>query len=89
MASLLPSVYKAMKVCPPVGHALWAEVTSGENAWAARKTACEYFGAQDEFWMWKPYMLASAGKPSLHGCYACTVYWVTGALWRKLQAKTT
>ena len=30
--------------------------------------------------MWKPYMLALAGQPSLHGYYACMVYWNKGHL---------
>ena len=32
--------------------------------------------------MWKPYMLAIVGQPSLHGSYACMVYGAQGALWR-------
>ena len=32
-------------------------------------------------------MLASAGRPSLHGYYACTVYWTKGALRRNRRHK--
>ena len=37
--------------------------------------------------MWKPYMLALAGQPSLHGYYACMVYWNKGALRRNCRQK--
>ena len=33
---------------------------------AANKIACEYFGAHDEFWVWKPHMLALAGRLLMH-----------------------
>ena len=32
-------------------------------------------------------MLASDGQPSLHGSYACTVYWLKGALRRNCRHK--
>ena len=32
-------------------------------------------------------MLAFAGQPSLHGYYACMVYWTNGALWRICRQK--
>ena len=35
----------------------------------------------------EPYMLALVGQPSLHGYYACVVYWNKGTL-EKLQADT-
>ena len=36
---------------------------------------------------WKPYMPALVGQPSLHGDYACMVYWNKGALWRNCRLK--
>ena len=36
---------------------------------------------------WKPYMLALVGQPSLHGYYACMVFWNKGALWRNCRLK--
>ena len=35
----------------------------------------------------KPYMLSLAGRPSLHGYYACMVYWNKGGLWRNCRQK--
>ena len=32
-------------------------------------------------------MPALAGQPSLHGCYACIVYWNKGALRRNCRQK--
>ena len=54
---------------------------------AAYKTACKYFGAQDEFWMWKTYMLALAEQRSLRGYYACMVYWAKGGTLEKFTGK--
>ena len=57
------------------GHYRW-------NHWrecqAAHKIAFHYW-ERDVFINWKPYMLALAGRPSLHGDYACMVYWNQGA----------
>ena len=39
------------------------------------------------FMVWEPFMLASAGQPSLHGYDACMVYWTKGALWRNCRQK--
>ena len=51
---------------------------------AAHKIACHlYF--RDVFINGKPYMLALVGRPSLHGSYACMVYWTKGALRRKCR----
>ena len=36
---------------------------------------------------WKPYMLAILRQPSLHGYYACLVFWANGALWRNCRLK--
>ena len=33
------------------------------------------------------YMLALAGQPSLHGYYACMVYWTKGTLQRNCRLK--
>ena len=57
-------------------HYLW-------NHWrecqAANKIAChDWF--KGIFINGKPYMLALVGRPSLHGNYACMVYWTKGAL---------
>ena len=54
---------------------------------AAHKIACFYIWFYDCFINGKPYMLALAGRPSLHGCDACTVYWITGALRRICRQK--
>ena len=37
--------------------------------------------------MWEPCRLASAGQPSLHGFYACVVYWDKGAPRRNCRQK--
>ena len=42
------------------------------------KVANMYFGSFLRFFMWKPYMLASARQPSLRGYCACMVYWTEG-----------
>ena len=79
---------------PPAGHALRAEVggsitfvTSGENSSKFIKTVYKIFGIYGGFLIWKPYMLASVGQPSLHGYYACMVYWNKGALRRNCRLK--
>ena len=36
---------------------------------------------------WKPYVLALVGQPSLHGYYACMVFWDKGALRRNCRPK--
>ena len=70
------------------GHYLW-------NHWrecqAAHKIAChDWF--KGIFINGKPYMLALVGRPSLHGNYACMVYWTKGALrrtCRQIHGKTS
>ena len=52
---------------------LWEEYSK------IHKVANMYFGSFLEIFTWKPYMLASVGQPSLHGYYACMVYWNQGA----------
>ena len=65
------------------GHYLW-------NHWrecqAAHKIACHIW-FRDVFIGGKPYMLALVGRPSLHGNYACMVYWTKGALRRICRQK--
>ena len=39
------------------------------------------------FLIWKPYMLALVGQPSLHGHDACMVFWNKGAPWRNCRLK--
>ena len=79
---------------PPAGHALWAEVGGGHylcNFWGeylkVHKTADKYLGICVCFIVWKPYMLASVGQPSLHGHDACMVFWINGALRRNCRLK--
>ena len=79
---------------PPAGHALWAEVgrgitfvTSGENTLKNHKTAHVYFWIQWGVMMWKAYMPALVGQPSLRGGCACMVYWAKGALLRNCRHK--
>ena len=75
---------------PPAGHAIWAEVggsitfvTSGE----IDKTVRYLFEGGSNSINGKPYMLALAGQPSLHGCNARVVYWRKRGTPEKLQAK--
>ena len=76
---------------PPAGHALWAEVGGGITFVTSggilknHKTAYMYLWEQ-----WEDvgaYMLALVGQPSLHGNYACMVYWAKGALRRNCRLK--
>ena len=52
---------------------------------AAHKTAYCYFWFKNCFMKGKPKMLALVGRPSLHGNYACMVYWAKGALRRNCR----
>ena len=77
---------------PPAGHALWVEVgggitfvTSGENARQLIKLPNIFCEAKGSFMRGKPYMLALAGQPNLHGYYACMVYWNKEALRRNCR----
>ena len=70
------------------GHALWAVVgggilcvTLGELSGLHKNVPIFQGGGSGPTDM-VPYMLASAGQPSLHGYYACMVLWVKGAFWR-------
>ena len=72
----------------PLGGGRWGHYLC--NLWG------EYFKIQKMsafFWIyvgfliWKPYMLALVGQPSLHGCDACMVYWIKGALRRNCRLK--
>ena len=51
------------------------------------KTAYKFLGICVGFMMWEPYVPASVGQPSLHGYYACMVYWTKGALRRICRQK--
>ena len=73
----------------PLGGGRWGHYLC--NLWGAyfkvHKTACKYLGIHVDFWMWEPYVLASAGRPSLHGYDACMVYLTEGALRRICRQK--
>ena len=76
---------------PPAGHALWAEVgggitfvTSGENTKKNINCLLVSLGTVGIYDV-EPYMLV--GQPSLHGSYACMVYWAKGALRRNCRHK--
>ena len=73
----------------PLSGGLWGHYLcnlSGENL-KVHKTASKYLGIHVDFSMWEPYMLVSAGQPSLHGYDACVVYWTKGALRRTCRQK--
>ena len=73
----------------PLGGGRWGHYLC--NLWGEylkiHKTAYMYYGSWLGFFMWKPYMLALAGQPSLHGDYACVVYWNKGALRREIAGR--
>ena len=73
----------------PFGGGRWGHYFC--NLWGeylkVHKVVYEYLGIYVDFWMWEPYMLASAGQPSLHGYDACMVYWTNGALRRNCRLK--
>ena len=54
---------------------------------AAHKIACFHFWFYNYFVNGKPYMLALAGRPSLHGHDACMIYWAKGTLRRNRRQK--
>ena len=72
-ASLPPHVHRTRVVA---GHAEWAEVggsvifvTYGEVVhWYAQMSASYFLVSGSDSIGEMPYMLASAGQPSLHGC---------------------
>ena len=51
------------------------------------KTADKYLGICLCFMVREPFLLASVGRPSLHGDYACEVYWTKGAIRRNCRLK--
>ena len=55
-------------------------VTTGGNVRQLIKLPTVILGFHEYFMKRKPYMLTSVGRPSLHGNYACMVYWTKGAL---------
>ena len=65
----------------PLGGGWWGHYLC--NLWGEylkiHKTAYMYLWIRWGFMMWKPYKLALVGQPSLHGSYACMVYWAKGA----------
>ena len=69
----------------PLGGGRWGHYFC--NLWGEylnfHKTANKYLGICVCFMIWEPCMLASV--PSLHGYYACMVYWTNGALWRNCR----
>ena len=79
---------------PPAGHALLVEFGGRHylcNPWGEHlkihKVANMHFGVFLRFFIWEPYMLALVGQPSLHGYYACMVYWNQGAPRRNCRQK--
>ena len=89
----LPVVYKTwvtqVASCwsRPLGGGWWGHYLCNfwEECLAAHKTACQCFGFHWELMDVEPYVLASAGQPSLHGYDACMVYWTKGALRRNCR----
>ena len=73
----------------PLGGGRWGHYLC--NLWReylkVHRIAYKYLEIYVVFMMWEPYMLASAGQPSLHGYNACMVYWTKGALWRNCRLK--
>ena len=84
----------ALLVCPscprrcafrwtrPLGVGRWRQYLCGplKVHWLAQISVC-YFGCDgSESTVRMTFVLAFAGQPSLHGYYACSVHWVTGAL---------
>ena len=53
----------------PLGGGRWGRHLC--NLWRECLAAHQYFGIFDHFLKWKPFMLALAGQPSLHGYDAC------------------
>ena len=69
-----------------VGHYLcnlWGEY------FKIHKIVCKLSGIYVGLCVWKPYMPALAGQPSLHGNDACMVYWTKGALRRNCRQKVS
>ena len=64
----------------PFGRVRWGHYLC--NLWGEHskihKVANMYFVIFLRFFMWEPKMLALVGQPSLHGYYACMVYWNQG-----------
>ena len=73
----------------PLGGGPWVYYLC--NLWEeylkVHKTPNECFGKFMVCYVWKPYMLALAGQPSLHGYDACMVYSNKGALRRNCRLK--
>ena len=73
----------------PLGGGRWEHYLC--NLWGEyfkiRKTIYQILWIFEGFLVWKPYMLALAGQPSLHGFYACMVCWNKGAFRRNCRQK--
>ena len=59
----------------PSGGGWWGH---GGEYFKVHKTADKYLWICIGFMIWEPYMLASVGQSSLHGYYACMVFWTKG-----------
>ena len=68
----------------PLGGGRWRYYlcNSLEELSKVHKTPYDCFGSFFGYYVWKLYMLALVGQPSLLGYDACMVYSVKGALWR-------
>ena len=70
-----------------MGGGRWRRYNLWEEYFKIHKIARIYSWVQWDVRIWKPYTLALVGRPSLHGDYACMVYWAKGALWRNCRHK--
>ena len=73
----------------PLGGGRWEHYLC--NLWEehlkVHKTPYKYCGRFLGYYVWKLYMLALVGRPSLHGYDACMVCWTNGALRRNCRLK--
>ena len=71
----------------PLGGGRWGHYlcNSLEEHLKVHKTPYRCFGSFGEYYVWKLYMLALVGQPSLHGYDACLVFSVKGALRRNCR----
>ena len=65
-----------------VGHSLR---DSRGAFWVAHKCAQFFQGHGSDPVDVMPYLLAFEGQPSLHGYFACMVFWAKGAFWRNCR----
>ena len=73
----------------PLGGGRWEHYLCNlwEEYFKVHKTAYKYLGIYVGFMIREPHMLVSVGQHSLHGYYACMVYWTKGALQRNCRLK--